>query len=811
VTVRLQLLNSAQRKASLIGTSLKPEEDLRFLIGQGSYIDDICLPNMAYCAFLRSPYAHANLISIDYSDTVRSSKILGVFTSSDIEQIAKPIKIDIPFPGIKPMYYRYLAQSKVLWAGEAVAAVVATDPYSAEDALETIAVEYKEMPFVLCPEEAISSNSVLLYDDWKDNCFAKAKFSNGDVDHAFQKSDVVIEKKIEMHRYCGVPMETRGCIANWNSATRFLNFWSSNQAPHVQKSLLSEALMIPENRIRVITPDVGGGFGVKLNIYPEDVVVAALSMLCRRPVKWVETRSEHFLAAGHSRSQIHNAKMGFSKTGIIKALSDKIIADVGAFTYYPHNVFGTLMVTCSMLPGPYRIQNYQYEVCWVVTNKTPFGAYRGFGQPEATFVTERLIEIACRELHIDPLDFRLRNIIQEHELPCVNPTGTILESGSHAKSLKIAANLIGYHELQERKRKEHFGSAQKLFGIGLSCNIETTVPTIYGASRRWTAHDSATVKVQPDGTVTVATGFVSIGTSIETTLKQIAGNELGIEPEDISVLIGDTDATPYGSGNYGSRSAVVCSAAVIGAISRIKQKMREISAHVLRVRTEEIEMGSGFFFAKSDPSRRLTFGDIARIAYDEAFKLPKGMEAGLEATYFYEPPNVQNLPDKNGKVNVSGASTNATHAALVEVDTETGKINILKYVIVHDCGKIINPLVVEGQIHGGIAQSIGGTLFEEIVYDGNGQLVSSNFIDYLLPTANDVPDMVVTHIETPSPYHPGGFKGAGEAGTIGVPAAISNAVENALWPHFQVEILRTPLDPNRVWKLIKSHRNIESY
>jgi len=479
------------------------------------------------------------------------------------------------------------------------------------------------------------------------------------------------------------------------------------------------------------------------------------------------------------------------------------VADLGALTLFPHSVFGTLMVTASMLPGPYKIQDYKFEIDWVVTNKTPFGAYRGFGQPEATFVMERMVELASKELSIDPVEFRRKNMISQKDMPYVNPTGALLESGSNVECLEKAAEILGYKDFH-KQQLDSFQRFGKFIGIGFASNIETTVPTIYGATRRWTAHDPVTVRVQPDGRVTVAAGLASIGTSIETALSQVAADEFGISPDHVSVKVGDTDATPYSSGNYGSRSAVVCGAAVMGASQKIKEKMKKIASHLLNVPEERLELSKGAFFTGKEPKQSVTFQEIARVAYDETFRLPAGMEAGLEATYFYEPPNIQNFPDENGRVNVSGASTNATHAAIVEVDPETGKVKILRYVIVHDCGKIINPIIVEGQVQGGAAQSVGGTIYEEILYDNEGNLLSSSFVDYLLPTALDLPDFEVRHIETPSPYLPGGFKGAGEAGTIGVPAALANAIEDALRSAYKIKILTTPIDPNRMWKLIRS-------
>ena len=786
---------------NLVGAPLAPNEDVRAIMGLGNYIDDVSVKNLSYCAFLRSPYAHAKIKSIDFSALKSNSKkILGVYVSQDIDRIAKPIKVDIPFPGIKPMFYHYLASKKVRWVGDAVAAVVATDQYSAEDALDTIVVEYEHLPAVVDPEAALKPSSDILYEEWGDNRFMNAKFSNGDISGAFGGADTVIEERMFVHRYCGVPIETRGCVAQYNPGTQGLTFWSSTQAPHVLKSLLAEALGLAENRVRVIAPDVGGGFGVKLNVYPEDVTVAALSIILRRPVKWIETRQEHFLASGHSRSQTHYVKMALSKDGTIRGLSDRIIADLGALTYFPHNVFGTLMVTSSMLPGPYRIQNYQFEIDWVVTNKTPFGAYRGFGQPEATFVMERLVDLAAKELHLDPVEIRKMNMIRKEEFPYVNATGTIYDSGSYIECLEKAVDLIGYPNFREFQ-KEALARGRYL-GVGFACNTETTAPTIYGATRRWTAHDPVTVKIQPDGKVTVATGLASIGTSIETALSQIAADEFGVGAGEVSIVLGDTDTTPYSSGNYGSRSAVVCGAALIGASQRVKEKMLKIASHLLEVSIDDLILEGGKFSVRSDRNRSITRKEIARVAYDEPFRLPNGIEPGLEATYYYEPPNIQNFPDKDGKINVSGTTTNATHAVTVEVDTETGLVKILRYVVVHDCGRIINPVIVNGQVHGGVAQSIGGTLYEEIKYDDEGQLLSSSFMDYLLPTSLDVPDIEVAHLETPSPFMLGGFKGAGEAGTIGGAAAISNAVENALFS-FEVKIVETPIDPNRLWALIR--------
>ncbi len=791
---------------SVIGSAAKYQEAFRHCSGTAVFLDDIKLPNMAYCAFVRSTYAHARIRSVNTSRAENMPGVLKVLTSRDISSATTRLKLDVPLPGMKPLYYAYLASSKVRFTGEPIAVVLATDRYVAEDAVDQIEVEYEPLSVIMDAEKALEPNAALLYEEWGDNVLVKVSFKGGDTESAFSSSDHVFEERFYIHRYAGVPLETRGCMASYDQASRVLTCWISSQGPHVHKTLLAEALGLAEHKVRVISPDVGGGFGTKLNLAPEDVVVAYLALATGRTAKWTETRREHLLAANHAREQVHKIQVALKRGGEILGIRDSIVGDLGYSQPFPHSGLGTLLVAASMLPGPYRILNYDFEVKAVVTNKAPFGAYRGFGQPEATFVMERMLDIICRELNLDPLQTRLKNMLTAKELPFQSVTGAVWDSGDFPATLKKALDLADYHT--HREKQQSLREKGRYIGIGIGCNTETTAPSLRFQSGRWAAHDAAKVKLEPDGSCSVFVGVSSIGTGIETSLAQVAADVLGMQPEDVMVHLGDTQTCPYSSGNWGSRSAAVCGSAILLASKKLKDKTIQIAAHLIQARPDRLAIGHKRVYCVEDENRFVSFREIAHVAYNEIFRLPEGMEPGLEFTSYYNPPGLSFAPDDKGRINVTGACSNAAHVAIVEVDPDTGSVQILRYVACHDSGVIINPAIVEGQIVGGVAQSIGGTMYEFLAYDDSGQLLTSTFMDYLMPTAREVPNIEVVHLQTPSPNIPGGFKGAGESGTISAPAAIVNAIEDAVSPLApKIRITKSLVTPESLWKELSQSRS----
>ena len=786
-----------QRTTKYFGTGVKRREDKQYTTGNATFVDDIKFEGMLYCAFTRSPYGHARIIGINVLKAAAHEGVVKVITADELDRATYRYKIDITAPISKPLSYVYLAKEKVRYVGEPVAAVIATDRGIAEDAAELVEVEYEELPVNNDAEKALEKGAPLLYPEWKDNLFVKWELRAGDVEAAFKRAPHVFKQKYRSQRYAGTPIETRGVVCDYNKATDMLTMWTSKQDPYVEKLLFSDVLKQAENHLRVISPSVGGGFGIKLNIFAEDVVVAYAAKSIGKPVKWIEDRREHLMVCTHAREQVHYLEAAVDDSGTLLAVRDKIIGDVGAGTTYPHTGVGSCKFSGDIITGPYKVKNVWYDIYCVVTNKFPYGAYRGFGQPEAVFAMERMMDKIARELHLDRVELRKKNLIRKEEMPYRSPSGQIYDSGDYVGELDELSRLIDYksfEKLREQKRKEG-----KLVGLGVAMNVESTACTI--AFLPLGAHEASNVKIEADGKVTVTLGISNIGTGLETTIAQIAADQLGVRIEDVNVIAGDTMGGPFSLGLYGSRGAVTCGGSTSIAADRLRKKVLSIASSMLEARVDDLDIVDGEIFVKGTRQKSVNYKDVAQIAYNMIYKLPRDVEPGLENTAYFNPPPIKGFPEEDGLMNVTGAMTSAAHAVIVEVDIKTGQLKILDYAISHDCGVSINPMIVEGQVHGGLAQGLGGALMEELVYDDNGQLLTSTFMDYLIPSTMDVPNVRVHSMEIPSPYVPGGIKGTGEAALISPPAAMASALEDAL-KDSALEVCETPLTPNRVWALI---------
>ncbi|OLC59331.1 MAG: dehydrogenase, partial [Candidatus Rokubacteria bacterium 13_1_40CM_4_69_39] len=768
-------------------------EDARLLQGQGRFVADLTLSRMLHVAFLRSPHAHARLVSVDTRPARTLPGVAACVTGDEIATHARPIRAESKMAGYHATEFPPLARGKVRFVGEAVVAVLAESRYVAEDALEAVDVRYAALPVVATPETAMAGDAPLVHEAAGSNVLLSRAFVRGDADAAMAGAAVVVGDRFRFHRHAGVTMENRACLADWNTGAGELTLWSSTQVPGLLREALAELLDLPAHRLRVVAPDVGGGFGVKSALYPEEVAVCALARLTGRPVKWVGDRREDLLTSTQAWDETIDAELAVDADGTIHALRARVVADVGAYSIHPWTASIEVVQVISFLPGPYRVPHYRGEAWGVATNKAPMGPYRGVGRPVSTFVTEALVDRAARRLGMDPVALRLRNLIRPDELPYRSPSGVVWDSGSFVESLERARDVVAYEHVRAAQRDPR--RAGRYVGVGVACYVELTgvgsaIPASPGAAIN-TGTEGATVRVDPSGTVTASFGLACQGQGHETTLAQVVAAELGARLEDVRVVSGDTAAGPAGTGTYASRSAVIGGGAAILAARALREKALAIGAHLLEVSADDLTLADSRATVRGAPDRALSLREIARAAYAGAKRLPAGMEPGLEATRFYDP--------------YFGTASNATHIAVVEVDPETCGVVVRRFVVVEDCGRIINPLIVEGQAIGGVAQGVGAALLEEIVYDGDGQLLTGSLMDYLVPTAAELPPVEVVHLERPSPTTLGGFKGVGEGGTIGAPAAVANAIADALKP-LGIELSELPVTPDRLFRLLSRPR-----
>ncbi len=764
----------------LMGTPLKRKEDPRFITGQGTYVDSLKLPGMVYLAILRSPYAHARIKKIDTGRAKAHPGVLAVYTAEDLKKAGvKPMPVAARLPGSRVPERYPLAVDRVRFVGEGVAAVVAADRYTARDALDLIEVEYEPLPAVVDPEAAVKPDAPRLFDDIPDNISFRRQVSAGDVERAFAEADGVVRERLINHRLVPNAMEPRAAVAWYQPGTGELLLYGTNQNPHIIRSWLISVIDLPEHRVRVIAPDVGGGFGSKIFLYPDEVVAAFASMQLGRPVKWVEDRSENFRATIHGRDHVTDFEAAYKRDGTLLGLRVKTYSNLGAYlSQYGQAIAGVLYT--AMLHGAYRLPNVSAEVIGVLTNTTPTDAYRGAGRPEAAYLLERVVDRVARELNLDPAEIRRRNFIPPFDNSYRTPLGTVYDSGDYEKALNRALEIVGYDRLRAEQRR--LREQGRYIGIGLSTYVEITglSPTI----------DGTHIRVHPTGKVEVFTGTHAHGQGHETTFAQLVADQFGISPDDVEVHHGDTGSIPYGGGTSGSRSAPVGGSATYQAALKVVEKARKIAAHLLEAAEADVEFEGGRFFVRGAPEKGVTFQQVAAAAYNPG-RLPPDIEPGLEATAFYSLP--------------ANACPFGAHVAVVEVDPETGQVKLLRYVAVDDCGRVMNPLVVDGQVHGGVTQGVGQALWEYAAYDEQGNLLTGSLLDYALPVASYLPSFETDRTETPSPVTPLGVKGVGEAGTIGATQAVVNAVVDALEP-FGIKYLNMPLTPERVWRALQAAR-----
>jgi len=777
----------------LVGARVRHVEDPKFLTGQGMYTDDFKLPGVLHAAFVRSTHGHARILSVDLSAAREMPGVVAAYAAADIEDECEPIKAPCSYDTYCQTYQDLLAREKVRLVGEPIAVVVAEDRYLAEDAADMVAVEYEPLEAVTSIEQAMADGAPVVHEAAPENVHVWFHRHTGDVNKAFEEADFTVDIELRTQRYAAVCMEPRACLARWDGAVGELTVWMSSQTPHLFRTALAEILGVPEHKVRVIAPYLGGGFGQKTLLHPDEALVPFLARKLGRPVKWTSDRSEDLMVSTQAREQVHKASAAVRADGRVLGIRADIYADNGAYSCWPVSAALDMGQAADNVTGPYDIPNYERRAYAVVTNKAPMGPYRGVGRPHGCLTAERIMDEVARRLDMDPAEVRLKNFIRE--FPYVTASEFHLESGDYVATLQLGLDKFGYKEL----RQEHAELAERgvYRGVGIAFNVEQSA---HGKSE-WerkgvmiaAGYDTAEMRVEPDGKVRLAVGLHSHGQGQETTMAQIAADQLGLEVEDVNVVFGDTGQVPYGFGSYSSRATIYCGGATILAAQDIVAKAKTIAAHMLEANPNDLELRSGKFEVRGNPSRSVLWKDVAKLANHRPAKLPPGVDPGLDSIRKYMAAEW-------------GSFANAVHLVEVEVDIETGYVKIMKYVVVEDCGTMVNPTGIEGQIHGGIAQGIGGAFLEELPYDEDGQLLAATFMDYLLPTFMECPDVEVHHLETPSPINVGGFKGMGEGGCINVAPAIANAIIDAVAPIAEISIDSTPIRPEMVLEGIRAGR-----
>jgi aerobic carbon-monoxide dehydrogenase large subunit len=773
--------------AKFFGAAVKRREDPRFLRGEGRFVDDVVLPGMLHAAFLRSPHAHARIVRIDIAAAASAPGVIRALTFKDLERWMKPLPLfgAVP-PGLAAVVKFDIRQApqwplcrdRARHVGEIVAMVVADSPERAADAVDLIEVEWDLLPAVVDMTRAAEPGAPLIHPDWGSNVGIGFTHSIGDADRAFAQADATVAETFHIQRYVGMPLETRGVVAAWDRRDGTMTTWNSTQVSHFVQQGLTGALGLPPHKIRVIAPDLGGGFGTKASGYAEDALIPIASVALGRPVKWIESRHEHMSGAAHARHQVHAISLAARRDGTILAVRDRIWLDLGAY-----NVWGVVLPynTVAHLIGPHRIKNMRVDVQAVVTSKTPNAPYRGAGRPETVFAMDRIVDCLARELRMDPAEIRRRNYIRPDELPYDfgmpyrdgNPL--VYDSGDFPEALEKALEAAGYREFRAQQSALRARGVYR--GIGISGYVEGTAIGPY---------EGATVKLDLAGRVLVATGAINSGQGHETSFAQIAADALDVPLDWVTVVGGDTAAVPFGVGTFASRSAVTAGNSIVDACREVRTKLTRAAAVLLEAAPEDVEIADGRVFVRGSPGSAV---DLARViqASIPTFAKPGVASPDFEASAYHHVPTV--------------TYASAVHVAQVEVDPATGRVTLLRYVVAHDCGRVINPTIVDGQVHGGVAQGIGGALFEEMVYDETGQLLTGSLMDYATPKADDLPLIETVHLEFPSPRNPLGVKGLGEGGAISPPAAIANAIEDALAP-FGVRVTETPVTAARIVALL---------
>ncbi|HTY76258.1 MAG TPA: xanthine dehydrogenase family protein molybdopterin-binding subunit [Candidatus Bathyarchaeia archaeon] len=773
--------------ARYVGAVVRRQEDPRYLTGRGRYVDDIQPPGCLHAAVLRSPHAHARVRAVRTAAARACPGVAAVFAAGDLPELKPipeagvappPLKARVGFQIRSALQYP-LARDRVRYVGEPMALVIAESRYAAEDALERITVDYEPLPAISDVEAGLRPDAPRLHPDWPDNLAVSFTAEIGDTDAAFRGAAVVISERIAVQRYAGMPLETRAVLAVPDSRDGSLTVWDSTQLPHLVQKALLETLGLPAHRVRVATPDVGGGFGTKCSIYPEDLLIPVAARRLGRAVKWVETRREHLQSATHSREQRHDVRLAATRDGVILALDDRFLLDQGVFNPWgivqPYNTVGHML-------GPFRVAHARFEARSVVTNKAPHAPYRGAGRPEAVFVMDRMVDRLAREVGLDPAEVRRRNFIQSRDMPYDvgllyrdgNPL--VYDGGDFRATLEAALEAVGYESI----RHEQAGLRQRGIhrGVGISSYVEGTGIGPF---------EGAVVRLDSSGKVIVSTGACSQGQGHETVYAQIVADALGVTPGDVTIVGGDTAAIPFGVGTFASRSMVMAGNAIADASRLVRRKLVDAAAALLEAGAEDLDVEGGRVFVRGSADRGLTFPAIMQAGLPTFAGPGRGGSPAFEATSYASVPTV--------------TFSHAVHVAVADVDPETGAVKLLRYAVAHDCGRVVNPMLVDGQIHGGVAQGIGGGLYEALRYDETGQLLTGTLMEYHVPAADEVPFIDTIHMESESPRNPLGVKGVGEGGAISPPAAIANAVEDALRP-FGVKITTAPLTPSLIRSLL---------
>jgi carbon-monoxide dehydrogenase large subunit len=779
-------------REAFIGRSIPRREDRRLLTGQGQFIADLVLPRMLHAALVRSPVAHARIRAIDLSRAAAAPGVVRTLSGAELLQILGPVsdtQLSLPRKWATSVQHRFLnpqqpllAYDKARHVGEALAVVVAESRYAAEDAAELVTCDLEPLPAVVDAEAALGPVAPIIHEAFATNRIGEFTIGKGDVDAALARAPHRLQRRFYHHRYAGSPMECRGVASAYDQRTDSLTIWSATQVVHWVRREAATTLRLPEARIRCLALDVGGGFGLKGHVYPEDLLIPFLARMIGRPVRWIEDRREHFMCSCHSRDQLHDVEVGFDTEGRITALRDHFIFDCGAWNPVgagiPYN-------TAAHLAGPYRIPNLSVRGEIAVTNKVPNAPYRGAGRPEATFAMERMMDLVAGTLGLEPSEVRRRNMIPADEMPYHagipyrDGEPIVYDGGDYQGALQKALDAVGgvaAFRDRQLKAREH----GRYLGLGIGCYVEGTGVGPF---------ESAMVRIDPSGKIHLSSGACAQGQGMETIFSQIVADTWAVKPDDVIVSLADTSVIATGFGTIASRSTVTVSAAVHYASERLRRKVFAIGSNLLECAVEDLELRNGGVGIVGVPGAEVTLSRVAlaaRPGWDHA--RPPGVEAGLEETCYYEPPTV--------------TWSYAVHVAVVEVDGDTGGLRIEQYVIAHDCGVVINPMLVEGQVVGGAAQGLGGALYEELVYDAEGQLLTGSFMDYLLPTAREIPPMQVVHLHSPSRLNPLGVKGLGEGGAIAPPVAIANAAADALAP-FRCEFNATPIKPEHIRRAVR--------
>ena len=777
-------------RPKIVGARIRRTEDPRLLTGAGIYTDDRKVADVLHVAFRRSDQAHARIRAIDCSAARAAPGIVAVFTAEDLSDWVKPIVATSRMANYYATPILPLARGKVRYVGEPVVGIVARSRYHAEDALELVTIDYEPLPVVIDPEQAVRSDAPLLHEEAGTNVLVAREFKRGDVDAALQSAPVRVQGRFRMRRKTTVAIEPRACLAEYDTSWETLTLHSATQVPGIVRDGLALAFGIHSDRIRVVAPDVGGGFGGKGSLYPEEIFVCAAARWLARPVKWTSDRMEDLTASSQAFDEIIDAELALGSDGRIVGLRADVIGDVGAYSIYPWTAALEPVQVVSFLPGPYRVPHYRGRVQAVATSKPPTGPYRGVGRPTSTFVMERLIDMAAAKIGIDAKEIRLRNLVGADELPYKVASGIVWDKSGFQECLNAACAAIGYETLRATQKAAR--AAGRWVGIGIACYAELTgigsrISVAPGMPIN-TGTETAIVRIEPNGEVTATFGIASHGQGLETTLAQIVAEHLGANFEDIRVLQGDSALVPGSTGTYASRSLVLAGGAGTLAAEAVREKVLNAASYLLEASAADLIAGDGrVTIAGTD--RSISFRDVARAVYAEVDRLPPDARDELAATKTYDP--------------VFGTTTSATHIAAVEIDPETYEVRLDRFVVAEDCGRLVNPLIVDGQVHGGVAQGIGAALYEEVIYDDQGQIITASLVDYLVPSACEIPPMQVMHIESLSPTTLGGFRGMGEGGTIGAPAAVANALADALSP-LGIEINELPATPERLFRLIEA-------